>query len=247
MYGIYVCPTKAEIWGCVCVFISVCAYVVRRCAHTLIVPFWHNVPPPPTSWPYANSLCCTLSCCYQPCNRIAACAAQMTQIDGAAILMHLLYVAKWNIYYSETERASTRTAESQRNGGSCIRNGVKHLGGTAMVTVIGSARELFTLEGLASCCLSTPEQWSESLCLETDAKLCSFSRVVVQPEPPWLTLSSCDRPSGFPFKSPSLIVYPTLYSCRDFMACGDRLTLTQMKSKGTVQWPHWCWLTQEQG
>lgn len=164
--------------------------------------------PAPTSWPYANSPCCTLSRRYQPCDRIAACAARLTQIDGAAALMHLLYLAKWNIYYYETERASAQTRKSQRDNGDRTRNRVKRRGRIA-ITVAGSAWGLLTLKGLASCRLSTPEQGSKSLWLEKDGKFCSFLSVLVRSEPPWLTpffaLQSCDCLSGFGLLSPCCV------------------------------------------
>lgn len=127
-------------------------------------------PPPPasTSWPYANLPCCTLSRRYQPCDRIAACAARLTQIDGAAALMHLLYLAKWNIYYSETERASTQTRKSQRDDGDRTRNRGKRWGRIAMITVAGSAWGLLTLK-FWPCAIS--------LYLSKDRSLCRLRRM----------------------------------------------------------------------
>lgn len=52
---------------------------------------------------------------------------------------------------------------------------------------------------------------------------------------PLFATQSCDHLSGFHFEVQAVFVYLALYSCRDFMACGDILTITQLEGKETLQ------------
>lgn len=52
---------------------------------------------------------------------------------------------------------------------------------------------------------------------------------------PLFATQSCDHLSGFHFEVQAVFVYLALYSCTDFMACGDILTVTQLEGKETLQ------------
>lgn len=122
-------------------------------------------PPPDPMLIHMAALCHSAPC--------RAPVLHLTQIDGAAIMMHLLCVAKWNIYYSEPERASQQTRNSQGDDGNDV-------------DVMMFSHTLWK-DGRNNCrllCFGNFRSWRFSLV---------YWSILVQPEPPFWPLP---LPSG---------------------------------------------------